>query len=459
MMKDLPVEKVFLFISLIFGFLYVLILPPFQSVDEASHFYRGYEIISGKPVAQKINGQVGDYLPESLNVLSSKYDFLIKDINQKTDLTYILGTEKIKLNKNNLKFTEFGNTALYSPLCYISQIPGMYLAKSFNVNPLIMLYFGRISNLLCFILIVYFAIKTIPFYKFPMMLLAVMPMTLSLAGSLTSDVMVIGFNFLWITLLLRVIFQKSQISNLQIIYLILCAFILVFLKHYFMLIPLIFLIPKSKFSNWHKYFACILGVLIFSLAGILIWQYSINNLVFNMNTNANLSPQLNFILSNPFSYLLVLLKTFIIKTPRLIITMIGVLGWQDTRLDFLTYIIYPVLIGLSILLESNTEFIFKKWQIYLLSLDSILFVIVIFTEIYITSTGIGFPIVYGLNGKYFIPLMLPFLLLFKSQKNYFENKNMIKFLICFLLILILISSDLSILHRFYGLTPNLYYMV
>ena len=42
------IEKIFVFLALIFGLLYVFILPPFQSVDEGNHFFRTYQISTGR---------------------------------------------------------------------------------------------------------------------------------------------------------------------------------------------------------------------------------------------------------------------------------------------------------------------------------------------------------------------------------------------------------------------------
>lgn len=457
MVERISVEKLFIFFSLVFGLVYVFILPPFQSVDEASHFYRSYGIISNSPLAQKIDNQVGDYLPASLEKLASKYDFLIKNIDKKIDAKYILDSAQIKLNPSEIKFINFQNTAIYSPVCYLTQMPGMYIAKAVGASPLVIFYVGRLSNLLFFTLITYFAIKIMPFYKLTMMLLALMPMTLSLAGALTSDVMVIGLNFLWVAVLLRLIFENKKINNLHIAGLISLALILALCKHYFLLIPLIFLLPSAKFKTNRGYFVCILGTLLVSVVGILFWQNIVNGLYVDLNANANASAQLAFILKNPLSYLAVILKTLIVKIPRIIITMVGVLGWQDTRLDFMTYILYPMMILLSIAAEKPHEFKFEGWQKLILVLDIIFAVFVIFTTMYLMWSQVGSPVIYGLNGKYFIPLMLPILLLF-------YNKIKISFpyakpLIYFLLILILVSSDLSIIHRFYEMTPNLYYKI
>src|SRR5574344_2060780 len=137
--------------------------------------------------------------------------------------------------------------------------------------------------------------------------------------------------------------------------------------------------------------------------------------------------------------------------------MIGVLGWQDTPLDFLTYMLYPILIFTSIGCERNSDFEFKTWQKYIICTILFTAVIFIFTTLYLMWDKIGANIILGLNGKYFIPLMLIFLALFKNKITKIPTKTTI--LIFAVLILILISSDLSLLHRFYNITPNLYYKV
>lgn len=458
MIKTISIEKIFLFISLIFGFLYIFILPPFQSVDEPAHFYRSYEIIINKLFPKKINNEVGDYLPSSLKKLVSKYSPLIKNIDKKINTQYIISSDSIKLAPRKVEFISFQNTALYSPTCYLTQIPGMYIAKKLGATPLTIFYFGRISNLLFFILIIYFSIRIIPFYKLTTMLIALMPMTLSLAGSLTSDVVVIGLNILWIAILLKILVKNEKINNWEILILILLSLILALSKDYFMLIPLIFILPKSKFKNWSEYFICISGVVLVALIGAIFWQNIIDELTFNMNASANAAAQLNFILSNPIFYLKVVLKTLFIKTPQLIITMIGILGCQDTLLDFLTYMLYPVLFFLSILTEPQTEFKFKKWQVNIIAFDIIISVFLIFTSLYLMWSALASPVIYGLKGKYFIPLVLPFFLLFYNCRKTFESEN-IKLFICVMLVLILVSSDLSLIHRFYNMVPYFHHRI
>lgn len=456
MFKETSIEKFFVFLSLIFGLIYIFILPPFQSVDEQSHFYRSYEIISGSFVAKRVGSQAGDYLPASLEQLFSKYAALRKNFNKKTSAEDILNSASIKLSPKKVKFITFTNTALYSPVCYLTQLPGMFIAKSFNANPLIIFYMGRISNLLFFTMIMYFSIKIIPFYKTTLMLLALMPMTLSLGGALTSDVMVIGLNFLWIAIILKFIFEKREMNNLELCCFILLASIIALCKDYFLLIPLIFLLPKSNFTNTKRYFVVTLSIFLIALIGCLLWQHVIDRLSFNMNVNANAAEQFKFMITNPINYLFIFVKSLLIKTPKIIITIIGVLGWQDTRLDFLTYLLYPILLLLSLNIDNDAEFKFQNWQINLITIDIIISIFLIYSNMYMMWSKIASPIIYGINGKYFTPLSLPFLLIFYNYSKFNLPSNA-KLIIFITIILILISSDLSILYRFYNIAPTFNY--
>lgn len=459
MIKNFAVKNFFLLLALIFGFLYVFILPPFQSVDENMHFYRTYQISEGRFISKNIDGKIGDYLPEAIPEFYNLYAPFIKNIDMKTGRKDIIRNFRLNLDEESRIFTEFPNTSLYSPVCYISQLPGVIIAKALNLPLAGIYYAGRISNLLFYCLFVYLALSIIPFFRLPMMLLALMPMSLSLAAAYTSDVAVIGLNFIWFAMILRFLTdtQASERKCYFPVFMIL-ALLISLSKSYVLLLPLIFLIPKSKFKNIKSYCLFMVAILLAALLGGILWYLNAKGLTLNMNNEvANSDLQIQFIKSHPLLYLGVLLKTFIVKAPRLLITMIGVLGWQDTKLDWLTYLSYPILIYLAVL-SDNYDFVAKRWQKCLILITTIVGVILTYTSLYLMWSPVGNSIVLGLNGKYFIPLVLPCLLLFKNGKGKYDYR-MIKIAVACIVLLILLSSDLSLLHRFYDITPQLYYKI
>lgn len=456
--NKLSFEKIFLGLALIFGLLYVFILPPFQSVDEGMHFFRTYQISTGRFVAKNIDGKIGDNLPKSLSNFYNLYTPFIKHIDEKIDFNNIKRDFKLPLTPQDTQFTEFTNTALYSPVCYISQLPGVITAKMLNLGLAAIYYLGRLSNLIAYCIIVFLALRITPFFKAPMTLLALMPMSLSLAGAFTCDVAVLGLNFLWVSVLLKALTTPEKLSKKYILSLAVLAFLITLSKSYILLLPLIFLLPIDKFIDKKAYVIGILSVILAAVTGVTIWYLSSKGLSLNMNnTVANSAGQIDFIKSHPIIYIGVLIKTFFVKTPRILITMIGVLGWQDTKLDWITYIAYPILMYFAIF-SDKFDFTLKKWQKYLLAFTLVAGTIMTYTSLYVMWSPVANPIVLGLNGKYFIPLMLPLFLLFKNGiGKYDENK--VKLAIFIGLVLILVSSELSLLHRFYNITPQLYYKI
>ena len=460
MIKDFSLEKLFVLIALFFRILFVFILPPFQSVDEGMHFFRTYQISEGKFISQNIEGAVGDEIPASLSKFYEMYVPFIRNIDKKTGISDIKRDLLFPLNKEEKVFTRFTNTSLYSPVCYISQLPGVIAGKIAGLSLGGLYYLGRISNLISYCLLVFFALRITPFFKCPMFLLALMPMSLSLAGAYTCDVAVLGLNFLWMAVILKVMTlpQKVTFSNKWVIILAVLGLLISLSKSYILLLPLIFLLPPKFFNTKKDYFISTLGILAVAIAGLAFWSFCIRGLSLDMNNSfANSAMQMEFIKSHPFAYIFVLIKTFFVKTPRLLITMIGVLGWQDTKLDWITYIAYPFLMYFAVCAD-NFDFKPEKWQKILIWIVLIAGTIITYTSLYIMWSPVGNSVVLGLNGKYFIPLMLPLCLIFKNSIAKYDYDK-VKLAIIIAVILILASSELSLLHRFYNITPKLYYKI
>lgn len=453
----MKLEKIFILITLVFGFFYTLTLPPFQSVDEGMHFYRTYQISQGRFIAQNIDGKVGDYLPKDLSEFYKSYEPFIKNIDRKQTLDNIKKDFKYIADDNDLVFTQFTNTALYSPVCYVSQLPGVLVGKMLKLPLVGIYYLGRLSNLISYCFLIFLALKLAPFFRLPMFLLALMPMSLSLAGAYTCDVAVLGLNFIWMAMILRLL-EKDECQRKDIIWMSVIAFLITLSKSYILLLPLVFLIPMSKFKNKKDYILSLCLILIAALTAGAIWYLSSKGLKLDMNeVFADSAMQKLFIMSHPFEFIGVLIKTFFVKTPRLYITMIGVLGWQDTKLDWITYIVYPVLLYFAVFADTS-KFILNRWQKLIVLADLLFGIVLTYTSLYIMWSPVGNPVVMGLNGKYFIPLMLPFLLLFKPVNSKFDYTK-IQLILVLSVILILLSGELSLLHRFYDITPQLYYKI
>lgn len=451
----MKIENMFLIFALLFGLIFVFITPPFQSVDENFHFYRAYGIVSGQFTAEKGSSLSGSKLPKSLSTLTQKYDGLIKNINAKTSLSELKTNYQIKLEKDNKVFTGYPNTALYSPVPYIAQSFGIYVGKVLNLPPLVLVYLGRIFNLILYAILGYYAIKVIPILKLAVFLILLMPMNLSLGASLSTDALLITVSLIFTGIILKYVVTDEKLNNKNILLLSFLAVVLALIKHHFFILPLLFLIPRERFGG--KYWLKLSVMILPAVCACLIWSKFISNLYIPLKEGADMYAQLSFITHNFGTFAAVLLKTILVKTFRIIVTMIGVLGWQDTRLDILTYILYPAAIIYAALNKFDKEIILSKFQTIILSSTLLISYLLIVTYMYLSWSPVGSGIVTGLNGKYFITLLLPLLILAASKiKPKFDINNNLIYAFSFF---ILFSVLFSLLIRFYNMFPNLYYQV
>ena len=180
--------------------------------------------------------------------------------------------------------------------------------------------------------------------------------------------------------------------------------------------------------------------------------------MFNLE-QADMYKQIDFIMNNPIKYIGILIATTFVKAFRLFITSIGVLGWQDTRLDNLTYMIYPVLLGISIIYSDAKNFILQNWKKYLIVFTAVTAYIIITTYLYLAWSKVGANIIEGLNGKYYTPLLFPlFAVIASSINTKSPDKNIYNSVYLFTA-LILASGAISLLTRFYDIFPYMNYSI
>ena len=104
-----------------------------------------------------------------------------------------------------------------TPLVYLPAALGISVARTFNAKPLVLLNFGKVFNLIAFMLMVFWAVKRTPIGKEVMMGSTLLPMTITLAASMSYDAMLIGLSYVFIAEVLYLAFEKEKIAWKDII--------------------------------------------------------------------------------------------------------------------------------------------------------------------------------------------------------------------------------------------------
>lgn len=237
------IENIYLVIAILTGIFYMTLIPVGLVPDEKSHFLRAYEIADGHLVSDKDEEGVGGrvYPKELKEVIADKTEFTYEDVFKNMSVR----------ESNENEFLIFSNTSLYSFICYLPQSTGILLAKIVNLPPLLIAYVGRIFNFACFLILMYFGLKFIPCYKNLFMFIALLPITMQEAVSLSPDALTIATSFSLISFVLYMINKKKgQMNKKELIIMSLLAIILSMCKIvYLPLCLLLFLIPNDRFKN------------------------------------------------------------------------------------------------------------------------------------------------------------------------------------------------------------------
>ena len=428
-------SSLFVIISLIFGIYFVFAIPIFWGADETSHVARVYQISKGDLHAHKqkhdrVEGGYGGLIPENLyaSILNVNHD----QMNNKSSGNPVIGVRNVddpliykdlggrKLENGKYVTWGFPNTSAYSPVSYIPSIIGMKIANVLDVNIYKMLIIMRLCNLLFFIVIIYGALRILETtnLKWVFFTIALIPMSLFEGSFVTADTLTIAFVFLFSAIILKALFygKKQQLSAFELCLLVLSAIVIPLLKPgYFPFVGALLLIPayaipiKKSYINIGKAIVIIISALLF-----LLWTFSTRDVT---NSAALIRPgdgwelvssseQLHHILTNPVHYIIVLIRSLILEDTKYINELLGGLGFNFVQLPgaAIIAIVTSVMLALGIM-----EKIHVAWYRILGIFCTAIFAIgIIFTGMYLTFSNVDAPVVGGVQGRYFLPV-LPFL--------------------------------------------------
>lgn len=457
----IKIENLFLILCLLWGFLFIVINPPFQASDEDSHLYKIYGFTQGSWTFKKLslNGIdsqnptkkitiSGQYLPAGLVKSSRLNKRIITHPEQKTSIKESFDIISTPLFKEYPVFISY-SVPSYTPVAYVPAVFIIWLLSLINSPPAIMLYVGRLCCLLTYILLTFFAIKITPKGKWILFSVALLPMMIYRAGALSIDALTCGCAFLLTAYALNLIYNDdiAQISKKHNLIFMLLSTILVFCKFtYLPLILLYFLIPDKKFKNKKQKIYTSL-VFLFTAFAITFLQVLITTIT-SAGLSAN-SMASGYLVLHPISFFKIILNTLYTNANEYITGFVGLFGWSDTYLPKIFVFCYIFLICMFSCIKSDNKIsINKNERIFFLTICLVSFIAMyaVFSIIFQVDTKTGTLI--GLQGRYLIPLA-PLFFLALSNPFIEKHETLYKFTGIFLINLILVISTFTIITRFY----------
>lgn len=431
-MNYIKLEIIFVLILSIYGVMIMFLTPPLQSPDENGHFSASYSLselhITGGTVNGETGGGGGIICNENVRNFIQYYDkkFVGKPESKYTYNDMYLDSYVNDKYGDSSKITVYPYWKLgYGVIKYSIQAVGIAFGKILldNYTPYNAIMFARFFNLMFFILIVYIALKITPVYKNTIFLIATMPMTVSLAASVSRDAGLIAISILYFAYLFMIIQNKEyKISCKDIIYLSIIG--VCFYDFKVVMLPfllLVIFIDKSKFTSLKQrlsfYIIPIICILIIFLFNQLTQYKDISH--------PNVYEQIEYLKHNIIQIPSIIYNT--IKTYHVFYknSLYGNLGLLDVSFPRIMLALFYIALFLVAIYDGLTS---KKMSYKIISTSfaiSVAVFIVLIMYFYITWTplpdiaGIGVNYSTGFQGRYLIPFMTFCLLIFAlfSQKN------------------------------------------
>ncbi len=406
-------EHVFLLIFVLLTMVYFFSVPMFRVPDEKEHFLRAYEVSLGYMVSDlDEEGYGGRDLPDNIDL-----GIVYREATMQTMKEILAEGETLSAS---ITYARFWNTALYSPITYMPQAIGIAISRLFTKKVILLMYAARLGNCLFAMTIGYLAIRFTPICKKTMMSVFLIPMGIQEMISCAPDMAITALALGLFSFVFYMIYSYE--GQMKTRHFILMCFLAIWLSMYKVVyVPVclfLFLIPAGRFGSSKKK-----GIWAGSLIGVvvaleLLWIHITGAYMNPVEFNDPNQPL--YMLGHPLEYLQALFLTFKDQGISYIDQAFGMsLGYYD--IPQLPKLIFAFELCVLLLGIFETEKIFPRGNERVISLiAAALVVFLMCTGLYIQWNPLGAERVNGIQGRYFLPvivlLVYPFKICFRKIK-------------------------------------------
>ena len=382
---------------------------------------------------------------EQINTDRQNNETIIKNIyDREFELNYFSNdvAQIINVDKESISF-------LYPKIAYLPSAIIMCLCDFFGLSFSATFVLSKMAIALCYSLITYFGMKKLITGKMLYAIIALLPTAVFLASNYSYDWWVNAFVLYAFATLAGIIQDDSRkISVLQALTIPLLVIVGSLPKLvYAPLAILCILIPKERFKTKRDtiiFRSVVLGIPIILAIALIIYLAINPNFISSIlgagdtrgGSNVNSSAQLEYILSNPLSYLQSII-TFLmppIGHDAIGNTISGMLSPGGLKEVFTHYAYLGILpkyycaaimalLLFTILTDKKREIFYKRgtWIFPLIIVTIIL--IAIISALYLSFTGVGSHEIHGVQGRYLIPLLFPLFIWLGTSRLAIANKS------------------------------------
>lgn len=413
-----------LLLSLTLSILSAVVTPPFQTPDEPAHFVRALALIGGEPHGVSSPQGAGSPIPRGAALLIGHWLYLppggrdreryspdhfrsasaIRSDQTTVFVPRVSGRRPTRINSN---------ASTYLPLAHVVPGAAMLIPEWAGAPPLLLFYAGRLANAVAGSLLLALAVAITPAFRWSVALIGLLPMAVSLRGSLSPDAVIIPAGILATALVWRM--SSTGVTSRGFAALAAVILLLLSIKPAYLVIPLLFLLlPTSCFRSVRSRIFHAAGlVLIVAVAAAASLGWARSSPPAAASGIAVRSGPVA-LLQDPGAFLRDAGETFRANAGEYVAEMAGKLGWLNVEMPpGSAQALVVVLLLLTLLAPGQPppRLLFRIAS-FLLAWGGILLVAaMLYAYAPLDRAGVN-----GLQGRYFLPFLPMMLPLFASRR-------------------------------------------
>lgn len=413
-----------------FGLFLVGVMPVGSVPDEAMHSFTAYRLS---------NRILGVEKRENGNIAMREQDIdyqMFPYVNMETYSSFLIDLET-KQSNNDIYYIELPCVE-GSDYAYIIPAVGISIGRILQVNTETMYLLARIMNLLFSTIGIMYILTKLPVGRNVLCVLMFTPVMMQQMSSISYDIPVnlsllflVTFSLLWF-------YKREDITRLDWLFMAISCYVGIQAKShaYFLIALLPLLMYFGRILADHKK-ACFLSLLALLICIIMI--FIIAKKIPMISLTADDSYSILFLIQNPEEIIRIFIRTVNTYGVWMVFSVIG------NYLSYLNLVIHPLLIiflGVILIVStvngsSLTQL--KKSDKVVIMLIAVFESVIVCVGMLLANSHYGDHMVLGLQGRYFIIMLLMICLTIPSWKRVRLNQRNISFCHSLLMILIFVN--------------------
>ncbi len=447
--SKLRTEVIVTLFVFVLGMFYMVTITPCSPPDEPHHYHSAYQLSNAFLFCfdRMEYGKASDFDFHNFVVhqnVSSGYLRTFSELGEASggDATEI----DIPLPRKLSYFVE-----------YIPQAMGIALGRALGRNVVTVYMLGRLFNLMFYCVCVYFALKKLSRFKLQMGLIAMLPMALHQAASLSYDAFVNGMAFLLIAHILELIYSTEMVKTRDMVTIGLIGALLAPGKViYCPILLMLFFIPRERFGTMKRKLLLIAAVGLVCV--IMIGAFQLPSMMeigtrgeSKLNFEGQYTYTFSYLLQNPLHSAKIFFSSFVNYGYEWLMQGLGF------RLSGLTLLVPTwvmagtlILLVLSAITGTDDSPVLKRRDRIFTALITTGLILLVMLSMFLAWTSNTSPLIQGVQGRYFIPVFPLLLLCLCGNKTFCLQRNMdrqmLMIMLCLNILCLTSVIDYTVVH-------------